>query len=84
VLTSNYLDALIASMVPMYKQLKLTSSDKYAATIELFQKEARVDTTTALNEGRFVPKYGGYPTYFYIEMLKALDEPLVTPEPNNP
>jgi len=83
-LTAQYLDAMIAGMIPMYKQLKLTSPDKYAVTIELFQKEAQVNPDSASNEGRFVPKYGGYPAYFYIEVLKALGEPRVTTKPSNP
>jgi hypothetical protein len=83
-LTDQYLDGMIAGMVPMYRQLKLTSPDKYAATIELFQKEARIDPNAVSNEGRYVPKYGGYPKHFYIEVLKALGEPLVASKPSNP
>ena len=75
-ITPQLIDGLIKGMAPMYVHLKKSDLEKYNITIKKFQEEAREDPNSALNEGMFVPRYGGYPRYFFVEMLKALGEPL--------
>ena len=72
---ADYIDGMIKSIVPMYKRLKKSHPEQYQSTIKKFQEEARIDKDSVLNEGLFKPGYGGYPKYFFIEILKALGEP---------
>ncbi len=73
---TQYIDGMVKGITPMYLRLKTSDPEKYNSTIKKFQEEARIDKDSALNEGLFKPGYGGYPKYFFIEMLKALGEPL--------
>ena len=75
-MNTQYIDGMVKGIVPMYQRLKRDQPDKYNSTIKKFQEEARIDKESVLNEGLFKPGYGGYPKYFFIEILKALGEPL--------
>jgi len=68
------LDIMVASMVPGYVKLRKEDPQSYQSTIEKFRKEAQIDNDSVHGASMFVPRYGGYPRYFYVEMLKALGE----------